>query len=184
MKIIRQTVVVGLVALLFGCGANQEDIAEMKRQLLDSLAKNESTVQAGDATPINSVVPDAAKSKIVAPNKFDVCKCFVSVSNSSLAFSLCSSKEGTFVKYKGQEEFLELLNYDNKESEGPLYTNFETYYSEIIYVGEVIGNYKFVRSGNNEECTYTRKKDGKVFNFMMDLEASYPDGESRKVPCY
>ncbi len=75
------------------------------------------------------------------------------------------------VKYKGQKEAINLI-FDKEESiSGGAHPTIIKYYNEV-YNGQHNGTYKLTHSGVWDYVEYTRKKDGKTFNFTIDHNAN------------
>lgn len=111
--------------------------------------------------------------------------CFTNDTNPKLALSVTfnsTSEKATFIKYKGQKETM-LLSYLKRSVPAKGDAAYETTYSEK-YHGKQTGTYIFTHSGNWDYIKYIRKKDGKIFNFTINLETSIKDDGYRKTPCY
>jgi hypothetical protein len=110
-------------------------------------------------------------------------KCFTCDSKPNLQFSMCfENDKAIYVKYKGQDETMELLFLKTKNPKKEVATYIETY--NEMYRGAVNGTYTITHSGNYDYVVYTRKKDGKKFEFTIDLDRSVINEEYRKTPCY
>jgi hypothetical protein len=111
--------------------------------------------------------------------------CYICDDNSSLQISICfENNKATYVKYKGEDETISLYFVKTKYEEGGAYpTTTETYVEK--YRGETNGTYILTHSGIWDYVNYTRKSDGKKFNFTIDHESSAAkNGGYRTTPCY
>lgn len=111
-------------------------------------------------------------------------KCYVCDDNPSLQISICFENEkATYVKYKGQDETISLYFVKSKFEKGGAYpTTIDTYVEK--YRGETNGTYVLTHSGNWDYVNYSRKSDGKKFNFTIDLSLSIKGDTYRTTPCY
>lgn len=115
--------------------------------------------------------------------------CYKSEDKPGLEISVCfddATGKAKYVKYKGQAETIPLA-FVTEEMEGDstvAHPSINTIYNEQ-YKGVITGQYILTHSGIWDYVKYTRQKDGKVFNFTVDLDASHVnDSTFRTVPCF
>jgi hypothetical protein len=111
--------------------------------------------------------------------------CYKGDANPALEISISFDKEekALKVKYKGQEEAMNLSYVKEEYLEGGAYPTIETYYSEM-YDGKENGVYKLIHSGNWDYAEYTRTKDGKKFKFTIDHDLSIGNDGYTTIPCF
>lgn len=110
--------------------------------------------------------------------------CFVCDNNPNLKISLRFKNGSPYsVKYAGQKEEIKIKLFKEEEYTGGAHPMNVMYYNEI-FNGKVTGIYQITFNGAFNYLKYTRKKDGKVFEFDMDNESSTINETYRKTPCY
>lgn len=111
--------------------------------------------------------------------------CYNSGSNPDLALSIYFDGKGVAQKarYKGQSASLDLKFEKEEYLEGGAHPTINEYYTEI-YEGKPNGTYKLSHSGIWDYAVYTRKKDGKVFEFTIDHELAIVNDTYRETACY
>lgn len=109
--------------------------------------------------------------------------CYDADNNAAMQISICFENEkATYVKYKGQDETISLKFVKRTISKGV--ANYSEVYTES-YRGKVNGSYVLTHSGNYDYVKYTRKKDGKVFNFTINHTNTVSEqGNYRQTPCF
>ncbi|MBK7410035.1 MAG: hypothetical protein IPL49_20460 [Saprospirales bacterium] len=134
-----------------------------------------------DENPAEKTVPQEQRNEEVISKYFI---CYTSDSNPNLAISIGfdADEKAIKVRYKGQEESMDLSFFKEDFQEGGAHPNIETYYTEL-YKGEKNGVYKLTHSGIWDYAEYTRK-DGKKFNFTIDHELSIENDGYRTTPCF
>jgi len=97
-------------------------------------------------------------------------------SDNPLEISIFFDKEGRAhsVKYLGQNESVPLKLDDSLG---------EDIYTEYFY-GKESGKFKLSKDDKLYLAEYTRKRDGQVYNFIINHRTSVLDGSFRKTPCY
>lgn len=111
--------------------------------------------------------------------------CYRSDDNADLQLSIAFSEEGKalFAQYKGQTESLPLIFQKEHYQEGGAHPSITETYMEM-HQGKENGTYELTHSGVWDYATYTRKRDGKVFQFTIDHELTVAGGSYRKTSCY
>lgn len=111
-------------------------------------------------------------------------RCFECDDNAKLKISVeyNINEKPISVKYRGQKQSIGLapIKRGNKNYQ----SNAVESYNEILD-GKIIGKYVFTHSGNWDYIVYIRK-DGKKFNFSVNLEESLNNNRDgyREKPCY
>ena len=111
-------------------------------------------------------------------------KCFVCDTKPNLQISVCFENERVvYVKYKGQDETIPITFLKTKFENGSAVYN-DSYVEK--YRGTVNGTYVITHTGNWDYVSYTRKKDGKKFEFTINHETSVNerDNSYRTTPCF
>ncbi len=166
------------LTLLFACDPNGKENTNDKNQI-DST--DQKTVEKIPIQQEQKTEPRPNESE-VKPQYFI---CYTGDSNANLAISISFDKDekALKVKYKGQEEAMNLSFIKEDFQKGGAHPNIETYYSEI-YNGKENGVYKLTHSGNWDYAEYTRSKDGKKFKFTIDHDLSIGTDGYRTTPCF
>lgn len=109
--------------------------------------------------------------------------CYDADKNPKLHLSVCfENNKAVYVKYQGQDKSIPLTFVKTNIQKGV--AAYSDVYSEK-YRGKVTGTYVMTHSGNYDYVKYTRKKDGKVFNFTINhTETISEEGNYRTTPCY
>lgn len=103
--------------------------------------------------------------------------------SSGLMIGFTSDGKAIWAQYEGEGDIIELdFQAENMET-GTAYPVTEGHYLEMVD-GENSGEYKLTHSGNYDYAEYTRAKDGKVFNFTIDFDASVVGDGYSEMPCY
>lgn len=103
--------------------------------------------------------------------------------SSGLMIAFTEDGKAIWAQYEGQGDIIELeFQAENMET-GTAYPVTEGHYKEIIE-GDVNGEYSLTHSGNYDYAEYTRAKDGKVFNFTIDFDATVAGDGYSEIPCY
>jgi hypothetical protein len=124
---------------------------------------------------------------VFAQNKY---VCFQNDKNPDLQLSVTfnAKHKAISAKYKGQADVLTLQYVSIKKSPNPG-GHPAAYWSETYtekYKGKTNGTYVFTNAGTHGlDVTYTRKKDGKEFYFMVNENLMNPNGETyRDDACF
>jgi len=166
------------LALIFACDPNGKETTNDKSQI-DTTA----------IIPAEKIPSQQDQKTEPQPNDADdepqYFICYKGDANPALEISISFDKEekALKVKYKGQNEAMNLSFVKEDYLEGGAHPTIETYYSEI-YEGKENGVYKLSHSGNWDYAEYTRSKDGKKFNFTIDHDLSIGNDGYRTTPCF
>lgn len=116
--------------------------------------------------------------------------CFKNDKNPELQLSVTfnANRKAIAVKYMGQTGMMMLKYVSIKKSPNPG-GHPAVYWSETYtekYKGKTNGTYVFTNAGTHGlDVTYTRKKDGKEFYFMVNESLMNPNGETyREDACF
>ena len=133
-------------------------------------------------TPTEETTPAKTPPATAAPHHF-ICYNNDAKPSMSIAIGYDENDNALDVKYKGQTASMTLTFLKEEVMEGGSYPTIESYYSEI-YEGKENGVYKLTHSGNWDYAEYTRKKDGKKFNFTIDFDLTIDGDGYRTTPCF
>lgn len=111
--------------------------------------------------------------------------CYKSDTDDGLFISISFDDDGKAVEvtYKGQDQGIPLVYDSENMIEGGAHPTIETLYKEM-HEGQENGQYLLIHSGIWDYVEYTRKKDGKVFNFTIDHDITVENNEYRTTPCF
>ena len=111
--------------------------------------------------------------------------CYKSDTNDDLFISISFDDEGNAIEvtYKGQDQGIPLVYDSENMIEGGAHPTIEMLYKEM-HEGKENGQYLLIHSGIWDYVEYTRKKDGKVFNFTIDHDITVENNEYRTTPCF
>lgn len=171
------------LALLFSCDPKNTRQSNSKKDQIDT--SKEASAITDDKLLQNDTFTKRIPDSQVVKKMPDHFICYKSDNNSNLAISISFDKDGKAlnVKYKGQEESIDLSFKKEEYLEGGAHPTIETYYSEI-YEGKENGVYKLTHSGVWDYAEYTRSKDGKKFNFTINHELTIENDGYRTTPCF
>ncbi|MFM2223821.1 MAG: hypothetical protein RJA07_23 [Bacteroidota bacterium] len=108
--------------------------------------------------------------------------CYNCTTNKKLQICICfENNNAIWIKYKGQHDSIPLF-FVKEITPNPGYAAYEQIYTEK-YKGKVNGTYLLSHSGIYDDVVYTRKKDGKKFNFTINFDLT-DGGGYLKTPCF
>ena len=128
--------------------------------------------------PLKSQIPNDNIKEDLVINYYN---CYLNDEKSSkkIWISFTENDKAIFIQYMGQTDSIQLI-FDREEYiKTGAHPTIIKYYLEL-YNEKINGMYKLTHSGIWDYVTYTRGKDGQVFNFTIDHN-SEPYG---KKPCF
>lgn len=172
------------LTLFFACDPNGND------QTTDGQNQKDSTQQEMAKKQQDQTINSELQQNKPAENEADQKPphhyiCYKNDSNPDMMISISFDidEKAQKVRYKGQEASMSLQFLKEDFQKGGAHPNIETYYTEM-YEGKENGTYKLIHSGIWDYAEYTRKNDGKQFNFTIDHDLSVENDEYRTTPCF
>ncbi|MCP3933231.1 MAG: hypothetical protein GY705_29525 [Bacteroidetes bacterium] len=168
-----------------GGGANYYGIAEgskvkLFRQYIDE--GDPEAEEIADLEPFELIKTVDLDNKGMEPGYYI---CYNEDNNPSLKLSIYFNADGraTALKYKGQTDFIPLQFIgEEMNTEGMVPSLSENYIE--IFEGKENGKFTLTHSGNWDYASYTRKKDGKKFDFTIAHDLTVINDSYRITPCY